>query len=76
MTKLKWLTNAQNPKHFSKDDLRPQEHRKLELLLESLEGKIIGKPKATKNWSVEGLEAMGMIGVYKEVADETLRQDP
>lgn len=29
-----------------------------------LEGKVLGKPKATDTYTVEDLEGMGMVGVY------------
>jgi len=31
-----------------------------------LSGKTIGRPKATEHYTVEQLEAMGMVGVYVE----------
>ena len=62
MSKLKWLTNTRDPKNFSGDTL----HRQEQEALEYLENKIIGRPKATERYSVEELEAMGLVGVYKE----------
>lgn len=59
MTKLKWLTNA------GKDQVRHDPYYR---------DKIIGRPKATESYSVEELQAMGIVGVYKVVADEAPRQ--
>jgi len=66
---MKWLTNLYDPR--SKDaekyiitginQTKMQEWRNQK---NWLDGKTIGEPKATKDYTVEQLKEMGMVGVY------------
>jgi len=67
---MNWLTNLYDPK---RDDARAclilfideTEQDAWERQKAWLSDKIIGRPKATDMYTVEQLEAMGLVGVYK-----------
>jgi len=66
---MKFLSNTYDPKRkdakmhvvrsFHGTDEQAWKHHQ-----EWLQGKVIGRPKATDAYSVEQLEEMGMVGVY------------
>ena len=66
---MKWITNTYDPKapdaQFScarmGDETQAEAWQNYQLWLSN---KIIGEPKATKEYTAEQLKAMGMVGVY------------
>ena len=74
MKKLEFVTNAADPKH---KDFRRMVVRSLgqtqedavQAYLAHISRHIIGRPRATKKYTVEELEKF-MIGLYREVDEE------
>lgn len=63
-----WLTNT-NPK-YPPVAMFGQTQEEADLRYKKwLAGKRIGSPKATEAYTVEQLEARGMVGVYREYED-------
>ena len=79
---MKFLTNTHDPKDIenakmslalSFEDMYDQKGRESawQRHLDYLSDKFIGRPQATTTYTVEQLEAMGMVGVYK-IEDYTI----
>jgi hypothetical protein len=73
---MKFLTNTHDPKDvegakmslaLSFEDMSYPQGREIawQRHLDYLSDKRIGRPQATTTYTVEQLEAMGMVGVYK-----------
>lgn len=69
--KLKWLTNGPREPSLTNLAKFPQQDAKFALKeeLEWRRDKVIGRPKATRKYSVEELEAQDMVGIYMEVKE-------
>lgn len=78
---MKFLSNIHNPddeyasayvtRSFHETQEEAWQHH-----IEWLKGKVITRPKATDKYTIEELEAMGMVGVYdptRENDDEGVR---
>ena len=57
---LRWVSNTYDPERAGRDPVTGG----------WLQGKFIGKAKATERHTVEELEAMHMVGVYVEEAED------
>lgn len=66
---MRWLTNAAD--HRKEDRYYDANDPTGEYRRQWLADKIIGRPKAGDKYTVEELEAMGMIGIYTST-DATL----
>jgi len=66
---MKFLSNTHDPKDKEADYyiLRSADETQAQAIAAHhrwLDGKVIGRPQATKFYSVEQLEARGVVGVY------------
>lgn len=79
---MKFITNTHNPKDVERakmslalsfEDMYDREGRERawQRHLDYLSDKFISRPQATTTYTVEELEAMGMVGVYK-IEDYTI----
>lgn len=68
---MEWLTNLHDPRRIDHDAYIKKESGETmqeakERQQRFLQGKIIGKPKASSAYTVEQLEAMHTVGIYQK----------
>ena len=73
---MKFLSNTYNPNDEDKAKMylvlnfRESREDEWQRWLDWLKGKVIGRPQASDTYTVEQLEAMGLVGVYDSSLSE------
>jgi hypothetical protein len=62
---MRWLSNAQDHRKAGYRPVLSSNDPDGRYYREWLRDKVVGRPKATETYTVEKLEAMGLIGLYQ-----------